>query len=624
MAAGPPPARERGAGLEGARLGAEPLAGGWCRFLVWAPRAQTVSVRLVSPRTALIPLRRLERGYFGAVARDVEPGARYLYVLNGGKKLPDPASRLQPGGVHGPSQLVEESFAWRDGAWRGRALKDSVIYEMHVGTFTPEGTFQAAIPRLKALRELGVTAVELMPVAQFPGRRGWGYDGVFPFAVQESYGGPAGLKRLVDACHKTGLSVVLDVVYNHVGPEGGVLAEFGPYLDKGGRTAWGPALNFDGAGSDEVRRFFLENVQMWIRDFHVDALRLDAVAHIRDGSERTFLEELSDAVREESRRTGRRIWTIGENGFNNARHLLPPGRGGLGFSAQWLFDFHHSLHALMTGERGGRYQDFGSLKDLAAAFSRGYVLDGRYSGYRGRRVGGDPRLVRADQLVVYAQSHDEVGNRLRSDRLGKIVGFEGAKLAAGAALLSPFVPMMFMGEEYGESAPFPFFTDYSEPKLAEAARRGRRAELSDIKARRSPPDPQRRETFASARLHWELRGRGAHKALLGYYRELLRLRREVPALSFLSKKNIEVLAFDKTQTLLVRRRRAGSQALLVMQFGRREAAARLPIPAGRWVKRLDSADPRWGGPGSRLPRFLSSTGKAWLELKPLTFALFEI
>ena len=621
MAASPPPAREWEPGFEEARLGAEPLARGRCRFLVWAPRAKTLALRLLSPRKGLIPLYPLERGYFGAVVRDVEPGARYVYVLDAGKARPDPASRLQPEGVHGPSQVVDAGFAWSDGAWRGHDLKDYVIYEMHAGAFTSEGTFEAAIPRLKALRRLGVTAVELMPVAQFPGRRGWGYDGVFPFAVQESYGGPAGLKRFVDACHRTGLSVALDVVYNHMGPEGDILADFGPYLHKGYKTAWGPALNFDGPSSDEVRRFFIENARMWIREFHIDALRLDAVAHIRDSSETTFLEELSDAVRRESR-PARPAWTIVENGFNDARHLLPRGRGGCGFSAQWLFDFHHALHALMTGERGGCYQDFGRLEDLAAALGRGYVLDGRYSAYRGRRVGTDSRLVRADQLVAYAQSHDEVGNRLRSDRLGEIVGFEGAKLAAGAALLSPFIPMLFMGEEYGEPAPFPFFIDYSKPALVEAARRGRRAELSDSKGRRAPLDPQKRETFASARLHWELRGKGRHKVLLDFYRELIRLRREVPALSLLSKKRVEVRAFDGTQTLLVRRWNGESEALLVMQFGRKAARASPPIPEGRWVKRLDSADSCWGGPGSRLPAALRSDGKAVLELSAPAFALF--
>ena len=432
-------------------LGALYLGNNRCRFRVWAPLADTVAVHVIAPREKLVPLRREERGYHCGVAEGVEPGSLYFYLLDGEKERPDPASRYQPQGVHGPSQVVDpRAFAWTDRCWFGPARQELIFYEIHVGTFTPAGTFDAIIPYLDEIRELGITAIELMPVAQFPGSRNWGYDGVYPFAVQNSYGGPEGLRRLVDACHRYRLAIFLDVVYNHLGPEGNYLRDFAPYFTDRYRTPWGPALNLDGPGSDEVRRFFTENALYWLTEFHLDGLRLDAIHAIFDFSARHFLEELTDVVHRQAERLGRRVYVIAESDLNDARVIRPRAVGGYGLDAQWSDDFHHSLHALLTGERNGYYQDFGTLAHMARAFRKGYTYTGQYSAYRRRRHGNSTRFCGAQQFVVFAQNHDQVGNRAGGERLGTLVSFAALKLAAGVVLLSPFLPLLFMGEEYGE------------------------------------------------------------------------------------------------------------------------------------------------------------------------------
>lgn len=477
-------------------LGATYLGDGRCRFRVWAPLADSVAVHIVAPRERLEPLARGERGYYYGELEGVEPGNLYLYLLDGRKERPDPASRYQPQGVHGPSQVVDpHAFAWSDSCWFGPAQQELIFYELHVGTFTLEGTFDAMIPHLEGLRELGVTAVELMPVAQFPGSRNWGYDGVYPFAVQNSYGGPEGLMRLVDACHRCGLAVFLDVVYNHLGPEGNYLGDFGPYFTDRYRTPWGLALNFDGADSDEVRRFFIENALYWLTEFHIDGFRLDAIHAITDKGALPFLEELAAAVHRRAERLGRRVYVIGESDLNDPRVIQPRVVGGYGLDGQWSDDFHHALHSLLTGERSGYYQDFGKLVHLARAFREGYVYTGQYSAYRRRQHGDWPRLCDACQFVVFAQNHDQVGNRARGERLSTLVSFDGLKLAAGMVLLSPFVPLLFMGEEYGETAPFLYFTSHSDPTLVEAVRKGRLEEFAAFGCEDEVPDPQDEATF---------------------------------------------------------------------------------------------------------------------------------
>ncbi|MDI6906713.1 MAG: malto-oligosyltrehalose trehalohydrolase [Thermoanaerobacterales bacterium] len=610
----------------GPRLGAVYLGDGCCRFCVWAPRAAFVAVSVVAPRKFQVPLARGDRGYHYGTVDGVEPGSLYFYLLegqDGPKERPDPASRYQPRGVHGPSQVVDpRGFAWSDRCWFGPAQDGLVFYELHVGTFTPEGTFDAVIPYVEELKDLGATALELMPVAQFPGERNWGYDGVYPFAVQDSYGGPDGLRRMVDACHRQGLAVFLDVVYNHLGPEGNYLADFGPYFTDRYRTPWGDALNFDGPHADEVRRFFIENALYWIRDFHIDGLRLDAVHAITDKAALPFLEELGAVVHREAERLGRRVYVVAESDLNDARLVRPRALGGYGLDAQWSDDFHHSLHSLLTGERNGYYRDFGALEHLAKAFRQGYVYTGQYSSFRKRRHGG-PGPGKARRLVVYAQNHDQVGNRARGERLSTLVPFDALKPAAAVVLLSPFIPLLFMGEEYGETAPFQYFTSHSDPSLVEAVREGRRAEFADFMEEGEVPDPQDEATFRRSRLNRDLLRLERHRALRAFYRELLTLRREMPALAGRDPDGLEVSAHEKARVLFVRLRAGGDEVCLILSFNYGPVSPTLPVPPGRWRKCLDAAEERWLGDGGTVPDTLVSIGEVRFALGPWACLLLQ-
>lgn len=607
----------------GISLGAMYLGEGRCQFRVWAPLSKRVAVCIEAPSERMVSLEKDGQGYHHAVVEDVEPGSLYVYRLDDVKQLPDPASRSQPRGVHGPSEVVNPHFAWEDRHWFGLPLEDYIIYELHVGTFTAEESFDAIIPHLDALKDLGMTAVELMPVAQFPGNRNWGYDGVYPFAVQNSYGGPEGLRQLVNACHLRGLTVVLDVVYNHLGPEGNYLGDFGPYFTERYRTPWGAAVNFDGAHSDEVKRFFIENALYWITEFHIDALRLDALHAILDMSAHPFLEQLATAVHAQAGRIGRRVHLIAESDLNDTKLIRSQEMGGYGLDAQWNDDFHHALHTLLTGETGGYYEDFGRVADLAKAFSEGYVYSGQYSPYRKRRHGSSSKFLPARQFVVCAQNHDQVGNRMFGDRLSQLVSLDGLKLAAGVVLLSPFIPLLFMGEEYGEPAPFPYFVSHSDPELIEAVRRGRQEEFAAFAWKGETPDPQDEATFLQAKLYHKLRHDGQHRVLYEFYRELIRLRSTLPALTFLSKETMEVSGYEAQKVLFVRRWSGDDEAFTVFQFGETEVSVALPVPEGRWRRVLDSSDERWQGSGSSLPDHLASEGEATLHLRPKGFALFR-
>jgi maltooligosyltrehalose trehalohydrolase len=607
----------------GLSLGASYLGEGRAQFVVWAPLARKVEVHLLAPRDRLVPMEMGERGYHHALVDGVEPGSLYIYRLEGGGERPDPASKSQPQGVHGPSEVVDPSFDWEDSSWSGLPLRDYIIYELHVGTFTPKGTFEAIIPHLDELKDLGITAIELMPVAQFPGTRNWGYDGAYPFAVQNSYGGPKGLMRLVNACHERGLAVVLDVVYNHLGPEGNYLGEFGPYFTDRYRTPWGAALNFDGADSDEVRRFFIENALYWVTAFHIDALRLDAVHAIVDHSAVLFVEELGEAVHRQAEQLNRRIHVIAESDLNDARLVRPLEMGGYGLDAQWNEDFHHSLHALLTGERTGYYQDFGALGQMVKAFAEGFVYSGQYSSYRRRRHGSSSRDVPADRFVVFAQNHDQIGNRMLGERLSRLVSFEELKLAAGAVLLSPCIPLLFMGEEYGETAPFQYFTSHSDAALVEAVRRGRREEFSAFAWQGEPPDPQDENMFLRCRLNRNPRGEGEHRTLSEFYRELIWLRKQAPALANLSKEQMEVQDYEREQVLFLRRWSGKSEAFALLNFSDAKANVALSLSDGRWRKRLDSAEERWQGCGSSLPDVLEAHGESILTLSPKALVFFE-
>jgi maltooligosyltrehalose trehalohydrolase len=468
-----------------------------------------------------------ERGYWQVVA-DAGPGDDYAFILDGSGPLPDPRSPWQPQGVHGPSRLPESMFEWTDGRWRPPSLRSAVFYELHVGTFTPAGTFTAAIERLPHLASLGITHVELMPVAQFPGTRGWGYDGVDLYAPHERYGGPPGLKALVDACHSHGLAVVLDVVYNHLGPSGNYLSRFGPYFTDRYHTPWGQAVNLDGPGSDEVRRFLCDNALMWLRDYHVDGLRLDAVHAFFDSSAFPFLEQLAVEVAALEAQLGRELVLIAESDRNDPRLVRSRDAFGFGLHAQWSDDFHHALHAYLTGERHGYYADFGSLADVATALEGVFVMDGRYSSFRGRRHGRTARGLPRHRFLGYLQDHDQVGNRAHGERSSHLLSPVRLKLGAALVLTSPFVPLLFQGEEWGARTPFQYFTDHEDPALAKAVREGRRREFAAFAWRpEGLPDPQDERTFEASRLDWSELERPAHRELLDWHRGLISLRRSL-------------------------------------------------------------------------------------------------
>lgn len=603
-------------------LGATYLGEGQCNFLVWAPNAQHVEVQVLSPDGRVVPLENQQRGYHQALVEKIEPGTLYRYCLDGQKARPDPASRFQPQGVHRPSQVIDPRFTWNDASWSGLSLHDYLIYEVHTGTFTADGTFEAMIPHLEELKVLGVTALELMPVAQFPGTRNWGYDGVYPFAVQNSYGSPEDLKRLVDACHQRGLAVVLDVVYNHLGPEGNYLGDFGHYFTDRYRLPWGQAINFDGAHSDEVRRFFIENALYWVMEFHADALRIDAAHAILDFSAKPFLQELAETVHFQADLLQRRVYLFSESDLNDARLVRAPELGGSGLDAQWNDDFHHALHSLLTGERAGYYEDFGEIRHLSKALAEGFVYSGQYSSYRRRHHGNSSFSIPGDRFVVFAQNHDQVGNRPGGERLCQLVSFEAGKLAAGVVLLSPYVPLLFMGEEYGETAPFEYFVDHSDQSLIDAVRRGRREEFTASRWHGQPADPQDESTFLRAKLNHDLRYKGSHQILLEFYQKLILVRRRVPALRMLLKENLEVHDLEGERVLMIRRWSNTEQVAAVFHFGEAMKTVPIPLPKGRWEMILDSAAERWQGPGRRGAGRQSADGHVRLSLTPWSFVLY--
>ncbi len=587
-------------------LGARPVDGSSTRFCVWAPRF-TPTLRLEESET-IIPLDDLGGGYFGATVDDCPAGTRYRYVREDGVAFADPASRAQPEGVHGPSAVVDlDGFSWSDREYRQRPFFEHVMYELHVGTFTSTGTFASALEELDSLVELGVSAVELMPVGQFPGQRNWGYDGVFAYAVQNSYGGARELQRFVDVCHNKGLAVILDVVYNHLGPEGDVLAEFAPYFNDMYRTPWGPALNFDGAGSDDVRDYFWLNARQWFEDFHIDALRLDAVHAILDTSATPFIAELSQRSHELAQVLARRCDLIAESASNDPRVVTPLTSGGLGNDAQWNDDFHHALHVSLTGERSGYYEDYEGPSDLARAMNEGFVLQGCYSTFRGHRHGAPSLSIPPERFVVFAQNHDHVGNRPRGERLSTMVDAERAALAAALVVLSPNVPLLFMGEEYGETAPFPYFVDHSDPALIESVRQGRAHEFAELANGGGLFDPASVETFDAAVLNRELRHEGQHRGLFDLYRRLIALRRSTPALSRSTREHARAWADGDVITL--QRTHDAGDVVVLFNVGANDATGLLPR-AARWRDLLGDNQPNDDKPVSLSPWSFSVYGEA--------------
>ena len=512
------------------------LESGTAEFQVWAPNARQVTLRIVGGRD--LPMQRSADGTF-SVRAPAQAGERYFYVVDDHKPLPDPVSRLLPEGVHGPTAIVDpNTFAWSDQGWRGLDLREYVIYELHVGTFSPEGTFDGVIQKLDYLKALGVSVIELMPVAAFPGRRNWGYDGVSMYAVQASYGGPERLQRLVNAAHGAGLAVILDVVYNHLGNEGNYLRLFGPYFTHHHTTPWGDAINYDDKGCEGVRDYVVQNALYWIREYHLDGLRLDATQTIKDDSPLHILAEIQENVQRLAGDLGRRVCVIAETDENDRRDVLPRAQGGFAMDAVWSDDFHHAVHAYLSREREGYYQDFGSPEQIVRSLNEGFAFQGEpFKFWDGRKRGTSPAGIPLPAHVICTQNHDQVGNRARGERLDTLVPRGACKLAAALLLLAPETPLLFMGQEYGETAPFLFFTEYGDPVLQKAVREGRRREFEHFLAFGGEvPDPQDPQTFERSKLQWpEISAQWAvasgqknpHQEMLEWYRRLIALRREV-------------------------------------------------------------------------------------------------
>ena len=529
---------------------------------VWAPKARQVDVDLTGPsgrqsgeHAKPRPMAPASGGWWSLDSPDVKPGVDYAFRLDEGDPLPDPRSPWQPEGVHGPSRVVDHAaFKWTDREWRGMHLPSAVLYELHIGTFSAEGTFDGAIRRLDHLVDLGITAVEVMPVAEFSGERNWGYDGVDLYAPHHAYGGPTGFKRFVDTCHRRGLGVVLDVVYNHLGPEGNHLPRFGPYFTDFYATPWGSAVNFDQRGSHEVRRFMIDSALTWLRDYHLDGLRLDAVHALIDTSAVHVLEQLSVEVEELAAEVGRPLHLIAESDLNDPRIIRGREVGGHGLHAQWSDDLHHALHALLTGETNGYYEDFGSLDDVADALEEAWIYAGRYSRHRDRVHGRPHGGLPGWKFLAYLQNHDQVGNRAIGDRISHDVSLARVKVGAALYLLSPFLPMVFQGEEWAASTPFQYFTGHEDRELGRAVAQGRRSEFASFGwTADEVPDPQDPATFERSKLQWKELKRQPHADVLEWYQSLIHLRRATPDLADGRLDLVRVHADDDACTLIVER-----------------------------------------------------------------------
>jgi len=541
-------------------------------FRVWALLPKNVELQLGEQR---LPMVRNADGWWMAQIDSAKPGDDYGFVVDGAGPFPDPRSACQPNGVHGLSRLIDQqSFEWTDQNFQPSPFSAALIYELHVGTFTAEGTFLSAMAKLDHLCSLGVTHVELMPVVEFDGNHGWGYDGVDLYAPHHAYGEPDDLKKLVDACHARGLAVILDVVYNHLGPSGNYLGKYAPYFTKKFATFWGEGINFDGPDSGEVRRFFCDNALMWLRDFHFDGLRLDAVHGILDTSATHFLEQLKMEVEELSSQTGRQRILIPESDLNDPRLLWPRARGGYQLDAQWSDDFHHALHTVLTGETTGYYSDYGKLEHLAKALQGAFVYDGNYSQHRRRVHGRSSEGVSGHQFLGYLQNHDQIGNRALGDRSSQLMSPGKLKIGAAVVLTSPFIPMLFQGEEWGASTPFLYFTDYQEPKLANAVREGRCREFAAFGWKpEDTADPQARDTFVGSVLNWREPSRAPHDTILEWHQRLIQLRRSEPSLADGEMKSVRV-RFDEGRRWLVMER---GSIIVICNFGGEKQAVPVEI-----------------------------------------------
>lgn len=600
----------------GKKVGAEYVGNGKCHFRIWSPFAKSLEIVFEDGKEPAT-LQKDTFGYWEATLSGVHPGDLYKVRLDNQEEFPDPSSRSQPMGVHSWSKIVDTSaYTWNDDNRKIRELKDMIIYELHVGTFTPQGSFKAILEKLDHLEDLGVNTLELMPISQFPGDRNWGYDGVFPYAAQESYGGPNALQAFVDTCHQRGFSVILDVVYNHLGPEGNYLTKFGPYFTDKYHTPWGSAINFDDEHSDHVRNFFIQNALMWLEDFHFDGLRLDAIHEIIDLGAHHFLKELSEEVDKLERKTGHHYILIAESDLNDSRIVSDYKVGGYGLEGQWVDDFHHAVHTILTGEEAGYYKDYGKMECLAKTFKQAFIYDGIYSEFRKKTVGNSPEGLDPSRFVTCIQNHDQVGNRLLGDRLSSLVSFEKQKLAAGILISAPFIPMFFMGEEFGETAPFRYFVSHGDEELMKAVQEGRKKEFEYFSHGQGEfPDPQAEKTYKESKLHWDFKTDEDKNTLFETYKALIRLRKsgvfdpfgkEGVTVSFREEEKIlEVSAKDKDFTLFG-----------IYNFGREAFQLERTVEKGEII--FASANEQWGG-NKNIDQIISGR----VEVPPKSFLIYK-
>jgi maltooligosyltrehalose trehalohydrolase len=576
------------------RTGAE-ITGKDCRFTVWAPGKQSMTLHIISPQEQMIRMQKAEEGYFSAAVPGIDGACKYFYRPDDEEDYPDPSSHFQPEGVHGPSQVVDhEIFKWNDDSWRGVPFNELVFYEIHVGTFTPEGTFEAIIPLLGYISSTGINAIELMPVCQFPGNRNWGYDGVFPYSVQNSYGGPEGLKKLVDACHSSGLMVFLDVVYNHVGPEGNYFSKFGPYFSGKYKVPWGDSVNLDDSWSDGVREFFSCNPCHWHLNYHIDGLRLDAIHMIYDSGAVNFWTLTQKKIEQVKQKSGRNFYLIAESDLNSPSVVKPVDCGGYGFNAQWLDDFHHALYVMLHREGKSSYEDFGQIEQLAKAYKDGFVHSGQFVKFRRRLHGSSSAGIPGNKFVAFNQNHDQIGNRVNGERLSALVDVERQKIASAALFLSPYLPLLFMGEEYGEDNPFFYFVSHTDEVLIRAVREGRKKEFEGYKWQEEPPDPQDEKTFNSSKINREKRLSGKYRLMLEWNKKLISLRRTHPALKNMDREGIFIYV-NHDPGLIINRKNENElrQLLCFFNFSGEYLVFYVPSHFQKWYKIIDSQEVAW-------------------------------
>ena len=583
------------------RVGACYQGDGKCIFSVWAPQRNKVELIITADNEVAYPMIKDDWGIWSCKLENVVSTTDYFFQLDEEeKKIPDPASRSQPKGVHGPSRILDSRFIWSDNSWKGIPLSEMIIYEIHIGTFTGTGDFQGIISKLDYLKELGINAVELMPITQFPGKRNWGYDGVYPFAVHQDYGGAIGLKQLVDEAHRREIAIILDVVYNHLGPEGNYFNMYGPYFTDKYRTGWGSAINFDDAWCDGVRNYYWQNAIMWLEEFHIDGLRLDAVHAIWDFSAQHFIEVLSEKVKELERQTQRKKILIAEFDLNNPRYINPQSKGGYALDGQWIDEFHHALHVVVTGEKDGYYEDFGDVQHLAKSIRDSYVYTGQYSKHRKKFFGVLPEDNPYGQFVVFAQNHDQIGNRMLGDRLTYKLSFDALKLVAATLLLSPHVPLLFMGEEYGEKNPFQYFISHTDEELVKLVQEGRKKEFSYFNWQGEVPDPQAEETFEQCKLSWNYED-AEHRTLLSYYKYLIEFRKARPAMQACERHNVKVFEIPGRKIIGFERIVESDHLLILLNFEASQMTFDYSMPKEAKVIFDSSATPWTLDSGSQQP-----------------------